>query len=122
MTFKLDENLGTKTKRLFLAAGHDVQTVRDQGLSGCSDERLYELCCAEKRCLVTLDMDFADVVRFPPAESKGIVIIRLPKNPNFTLLQQLIQQFLQALTQMSVGNRLWVIEAGRIRIHQSETE
>lgn len=27
MKFKLDENLGTRTQRLFIAAGHDVQTV-----------------------------------------------------------------------------------------------
>jgi len=119
--FKLDENFGTRTQRLFHAAGHEVQTVREEGLQGCSDQHLYEVCCAEQRCLVTLDLDFANVMRFPPAETNGIVAVRVPRNPSLALLEQLIRQFLQAFTQMSVEKRLWIVEVGRIRIHQSET-
>ena len=121
MKFKLDENFGTRTQRLFHAAGHEVQTVREEGLQGCSDQHLYEVCCAEQRCLVTLDLDFANVMRFPPAETNGIAVVRVPRNPSLALLEQLIRQFLQAFTQMSVEKRLWIVEVGRIRIHQSET-
>ena len=120
MKFKLDENFGTRTREIFRAAGHNAQTVRDEGLQGCSDQYLYEVCCTEKRCLVTLDLDFADVMRFPPTEANGIVVIRIPRNPSLTLLERLVRQFLQALTQMSIENRLWIVEVGRIRIHQSE--
>ena len=121
MKFKIDENFGTRTQRLFHAAGHEVQTVREEGLQGCSNQHLYEECCAEQRCLVTLDLDFANVMRFPPAETNGIVVVRVPRNPSLALLEQLIRQFLQAFTQMSVEKRLWIVEVGRIRIHQSET-
>lgn len=122
MKFKLDENFGTRTQQLFRAVGHDVLTVRDQGLHSCPDKHLYEVCCDEHRCLVTLDLDFADVTRFPPEKSDGIVVIRVPKNPSISLLERLISQFLQSLSNMSVVNRLWIVEVGRIRIHQSETE
>jgi predicted nuclease of predicted toxin-antitoxin system len=122
MKFKLDENFGTRTQRVFQSAGHDVQTVRDQTLQGCSDQHLYKVCCSERRCLVTLDLDFADVIRFPPAKGHGIVVIRIPRNPSLGLLEQLVRQFLQALTQMSVGKRLWIVEVGRIRVRQSETD
>ena len=37
MKFKLDENFGTRTQRIIRAAGHDVQTVRDEGLKGCKE-------------------------------------------------------------------------------------
>lgn len=120
MKFKLDENFGTRTQQLFRAAGHDVLTVHDQGLHSCPDEHLYKVCCGEHRCLVTLDLDFADVTRFPPEKSDGIVVIRVPKNPSILLLEKLISQFLQSLSNMSVENRLWIVEVGRIRIHQSE--
>lgn len=83
---------------------------------------LYEICCKEKRCLVTLDLDFADVTRFPPSSSSGIVVIRTPGNPSFALLEQLVRQFLQALTQMPVEKKLWIVEVGRIRVHQLESE
>ena len=120
MKFKLDENFGTRTQQIFRAAGHDVQTVRDEELQGSSDQYLYEVCCTEQRCLVTLDLDFADIIRFPPNQTGGIVVIRVPRNPSLSLLERLIQQFLQMLTQMSVEKQLWIVEVGRIRVHQSE--
>ena len=122
MKFKLDENFGTRTQQLFHAAGHEVETIRSQELQGCSDFHLFEICCTEQRCLVTLDLDFSDVTRFPPAKSAGIVVIRIPKNPSMTLLEQLIHQFLKSLTKMSLEKNLWIVEIGRIRVHQSEKE
>ena len=73
MKFKLDENFGIRTQRLFLAAGHDASTVEGQELCGCPDRRLFEICGAEGRCIVTLDIDFGDGTRFPPDRSAGIV-------------------------------------------------
>lgn len=120
MKFKLDENFGTRTQQLFRASGHDVLTVRDQQLQGCTDQRLYEICRTEQRCLITFDLDFSDVLRFPPQQGHGIVVIRVPHNPSLSLLEQLIRQFLKSLETMSVENKLWIVEAGRIRIHQAE--
>ena len=122
MKFKLDENFGSRTQEIFLAAGHDIQTVRSQKLQGCLDQNLYEVCCKEQRCLVTLDLDFADVTRFPSNATSGIVVIRAPRNPSIVLLEQLVRQFLQALAQIPVEKKLWIVEVGRIRIHQSEAE
>lgn len=122
MKFKLDENFGTRTQKLFQKKGYDVQTVLSEGIQGCSDQNLYEVCCREKRCLVTLDLDFADVIRFPPSGTNGIVIIRVPQNPSLPLLEQLIRQFLQHLTSVSVSKSLWIVESGRIRIHESEID
>ncbi len=120
MKFKLDENFGSRTQELFRAVGHSVDTVRDEALQGCSDRQLFESCRREARCLVTMDLDFADVVRFPPAESGGLVVVRPPRNLTLSTLEGLIQQFLSALTQISLEGQLWIVEPGRIRIHQGE--
>ena len=85
MKFKLDENFGTRTQRIFRAAGHDVQTVQDEGLQGSSDQHLYDVCSFEQRCLVTLDLDFADTIRFQPVQGAGIAVIRLARNPSLPL-------------------------------------
>lgn len=122
MKFKLDENFGIRTQQLFHVAGHDVETVRSQELQGISDNHLFEICCTEHRCLVTLNLDFSDVTRFPPTKAAGIVVIRVPRNPSLSLLEQLIRQFFRSLTQMSVEKKLWIVEVGRIRVHQSERE
>ena len=122
MKFKLDEKFGTRIHWIFRSEGYDVTTVNDQGLQGCSDQNLYEVCCTEKRCLVTLDLDFTDVICFSPSKSSGIIVIRVPRNPSLDLLEKLILQCLQALTRMEVAKKLWIVEVGRMRIHQSESE
>lgn len=120
MKFKLDENLGTRTQRAFRAAGYDVQTVREEHLQGCSDQQLFETCCAEERCLVTLDLDFANVLRFPPQQSSGIVVIRVPRNPTPELLERMIERFLQAAARIPLQRHLWIVEMERIRIYLPE--
>ena len=122
MKFKLDENFGTRTQEIFQSYGHNVQTVRSQGMQGCTDKNLYDICSAEKRCLVTLDLDFSDVTRFPPSQAEGIAVIRVPRNPSLTLLEQLVKQFLKALNTIPIAKNLWIVETGRIRIHQLDAE
>jgi predicted nuclease of predicted toxin-antitoxin system len=91
-------------------------------LQGCSDQRLYEICRDGQRCLITLDLDFSDVTHFPPAATGGIVIIRIPGNPSLALLGQLVVQFLNALSRFPIEGKLWIVEVGRIRMHESEGE
>lgn len=122
MKFKLDENFGMRTYKLFLDYGHDVETVLTQKLQGCNDHYLYNICCAEQRCLVTFDLDFADVTRFPPSEAHGIAVIRVPQNPSLFLLEQLITNFLQTLVSLPIIKKLWIVEIGRIRIHESDPD
>jgi predicted nuclease of predicted toxin-antitoxin system len=120
MKFKLDENFGRRTLHLFLSAGHDAVTILDEQIQGCTDRRLFEVCCSEKRCLVTMDLDFSDVTRFSPGQSPGIAVIRIPRNPTLPLLEQSIHLFLKMLAEMPIENNLWIVETSRIRIHQSE--
>lgn len=82
MKIKLDENLGSVriVTRLRLA-GHDVATVRSQGLTSVPDVRLIDICRQEGRCLVTSDRGFGNRVRFNPAAYPGIVLMRLPPEP-----------------------------------------
>lgn len=120
MRFELDENLGGRTVSLFVAGNHDVETVRSENIAGCSDQELYQRCVEEHRCLITLDLDFCDVVRFPPGVASGITIIRVPHNPTLPLLERLVVSFLAELQNQPIGRRLWIVEPGRIRVHEPE--
>ncbi|WP_295443347.1 DUF5615 family PIN-like protein [uncultured Thiodictyon sp.] len=60
MKIKLDENLGQRGAEIFRTAGHDVETVASERLSGATDRELIGICRREDRCLVTLDLDFSN--------------------------------------------------------------
>lgn len=92
MKFKLDENFGTRTKRVFQEAGHDITTVFEEGLRGVPDQSLFNLCRVEGRCLVSLDLDFSNILRFPPEETEGMVIMRLPQNPSLGFMEKMVNE------------------------------
>ncbi len=71
MKFKIDENLSESTKRLILERSFDCHSVHDEGISGGPDTTLLDLCRQENRHLLTLDLDFTDIVRYPPKEHES---------------------------------------------------
>jgi len=44
MKFKIDENLGKSAAKFLIAAGHDVDTVFDENLSGAPDDKIFTAC------------------------------------------------------------------------------
>jgi len=114
MRFKLDENLDVRLASLFEDARHEAKTVLDEGLSGRSDEAIYAVCLAERRILITLDLDFSNPIRFPPAATEGIVILR-PSRPVIHTARTLLQEILPELTSPAVRGKLWIVEPGRLR-------
>lgn len=46
-----------------------MHTVIDEGLSGANDVDVLAAAVAEDRALITLDLDFANPMRFPPHET-----------------------------------------------------
>lgn len=63
---KLDENLPDAAAPNMRELGHDVELARDEGLAGAEDDEVLANAAADDRVFVTLDMDFADVVRHDP--------------------------------------------------------
>jgi predicted nuclease of predicted toxin-antitoxin system len=90
MRFKFDENLESHLAVPLSAAGHDVSTVLAERLSGRPDETIYAVCQAERRILVTLDLDFSNPLRFPVAGTPGIFVLR-PSRPVLRLVARLIE-------------------------------
>jgi predicted nuclease of predicted toxin-antitoxin system len=115
MRFKVDENLPIEVAEMLQRAGHDAASVLEQHLGGSDDAQLAALCQLESRILVTLDMDFADIRNYPPAEFPGLIVLRLRQQDKPHVLD-VIARLAQVLDQEPIEGCLWIVEENRIRI------
>lgn len=77
MRIKLDENLPESLANLQTALGHSVDTVRGEGLAGRPDPAVWQAAQADRRFLITQDLDFTDLRRFSPGTHHGLLLVRL---------------------------------------------
>ena len=115
--FKTDENLPMEVAELLRQAGHDVLSVLDQSLGGEPDSKIAEVCRAEGRALVTLDLDFADIRTYPPAASLGLIVLR-PATQTITNLTRLMSQVIELLATEPLEGRLWIVDESQVRIRE----
>ena len=62
---------------------------------------------------------FGIVVRFPPHKTAGIAVLRLPKGASLSLLESFVSGLLNMLDAEPITGRLWIVEAGRVRVHEN---
>ena len=77
MNIKVDENLPSRLVSRLAPLGHNVHTIRDEGLLGAPDFLIWEAAKRERRFLITQDLDFSDARRFAPGTHSGILLVRL---------------------------------------------
>ena len=103
MRLKLDENLGKRGRALLLSAGHEVVTVFEQRLAGAPDRLVLNVCRDEGRALVTLDLEYADPLRFPAGTHGGIAVLHLPRRPTPSDLTAALETLAGALSTRSLA-------------------
>lgn len=117
MRFKVDENLPVETAEALRQAGYDAVTVLEQKYGGSADAQLANLCQHEGRMLVTLDIDFADIRAYPPAEFPGLVVLRLRQQDKPHVLD-VLAHLIPLLGQEPLERYLWIVEENRVRIRE----
>jgi predicted nuclease of predicted toxin-antitoxin system len=115
LKFKVDENMPSEAAALLVAAGHDALTVRDQQLGGHPDADVADVCRQEDRILVTLDLDFADIRAYAPADHPGIIVLRLSRMDKYRILAT-VRRLLPTLDQEQPAGTLWIVDETTVRI------
>ena len=117
MRFKIDENLPPDVGELLRREGHEALSVYDQGLRSHTDPEVIAVCQAEKLALISLDLDFSNILLFPPEQFVGIIVIRVHR-PGRTAVTEMVRKLLPHLATRPLTGRLWVVDERRIRIRQ----
>lgn len=114
----VDEALPRSLARHLRDARRDADDVRDLGLRGQPDERVFREAQDRDAILITRDLGFTNVLRFPPTTHKGLIIVRLP---NTVSTARLIEQVLEGLRDApldTLARSVLIIEPGRTRLRR----
>ena len=88
MKILTDENISNKLIYLLREEGHDVLAAIEE-FRTISDNNLINIAKRERRILLTLDKDFANIITYPPKDYCGIIRIRIHPPFNFQYMANL---------------------------------
>jgi predicted nuclease of predicted toxin-antitoxin system len=74
---KLDENLPRSARDVLVEAGHEVDTVAEEGLTGAADPHVVQAAADAGRLLISLDRGLGDIRQYPPGSHAGVLVLRL---------------------------------------------
>lgn len=116
--YLVDEDLPRSLARRLRDAGFDAVDVRDVGLRGSSDEGVLKRAVQESRAVLTADVGFGNILRFPLGDHAGIILVRLPEELTAPDLVSSILAALSLLDEESVVGSVVTINPNRIRIRR----
>ncbi len=112
-----DECVYQPTTDFLCSLGYDVVTVQDLGLSGADDAVVINEAVALGRALLTRDMDFSNILLYPPAQYLGIVVLKMTPATMHIVHRVLKQALVQ--TEDLVG-ALLVVDRNKFRVRRLE--
>jgi len=116
--FVIDEDISRSTGVALVDEGHAVKDVRDHGYRGAGDEEIYKFAQKEKAILLTGDLGFGNILRFPLGQHFGIVVARYPTEMRPKEINREIAASLRDLKDKDFKGNLIILEPGRIRIRR----
>lgn len=121
MRIKLDENLPGRAGPVLASAGHDIDSVEDEGLAGADDPTESAAATADRRLVITLDRGFGDIQRCPPGAHAGILVLRVDDQFAASVVDTLTQ--LVASTDLADLSRcVAVYRNGELRIRRPSAD
>jgi predicted nuclease of predicted toxin-antitoxin system len=98
-------------------AGHEVLVLRDHLPTASPDEVVLSEAARLGTVLVSLDGDFADIVRYPPGDFDGIIGLQVKNRPSVIphIVSRLLE-FLESRPESDLKGRLILVEPDRIRV------
>lgn len=115
MRFKIDQNLPDSVAVRLREAGHDSATIHEERMVGQVGLRVAAVCQAERRALVTLDLDFSDIRSYPPQDYFGIIVLR-PRTQGRAAVLSPVAQVIPLIEEEQLVGRLWIVQVGGVRV------
>ena len=117
--FVVDEDMPRSTGPALREEGYEVKDIRDHGFRGAADEDIYRFAQQEEAVLLTGDLGFSNILRFPLGQHFGIVVARFPNEMTPVQMNRRIVSGLRDLGESDFRGNLVILEPGRIRMRRA---
>src|SRR6267378_2206490 len=115
MKLLADECVYNDTTQLLRSWDYDVLTAQEADLAGKSDENVLAYAVRHQRILITIDMDFSNLRRFPPRSYIGIIVSKI--RPRIAeKIHAVLQQVLREVDEQRLSKSLVIIDQSKYRV------
>lgn len=118
MSILLDHNVPAKFVRLLTAWGYEASRLTEHVDADTDDVDVITLAQTLDAVLLTIDLDFANILEYPPANYAGILVMRYQAAAESAVIATL-RQALNDLYRDELRGMLVIIEPIRYRIRKS---
>ncbi len=116
LSFLIDENPPRILVQVLRRKGYKARHILDLLPQGSSDVKIYALAQQSQSIVVSRDVEFGNVLLYPPGTHSGIIVVRFPSTvPIETLLSE-IPAAIGSLQESELQGNLLILEPGRTRI------
>jgi predicted nuclease of predicted toxin-antitoxin system len=117
MRFLVDACVDVGVNRWLQERGHDSIHLRDEQLQRLPDEDIFAKADAEKRVIVTIDLDFNEILSFSGGKVVSTITFRV-RNTRAVFLIRRLQSVLPHVISFLESGAIVIIEDARYRVRQ----
>lgn len=118
MRILADENIQDVTVQFLRGRGWDIVAAADEGLSGLSDERIFEHAQAHQRIVLTYNAHFSDLRELAADRHVGVIRLRF-SNQRAAVVHPLLESALEKLKGQDLRDALVTLSDDRIRVRKT---
>ena len=89
MKFLADMGISKKCVIWLRSKGYDVIHLSEQGLQRMTDKDIYQKATLEERIILTIDLDFSNIVAFSKGKLPSVIIFRLSNESGENVINHL---------------------------------
>lgn len=120
MKFLLDQCVYKSTLDLLRTLNLDLLTLKDLNATTAPDEKVLRFAEKTGRILLTNDLDFGQLVFYPPKNHNGVVILRIDP-ANEAKIHQVLKMFIKEFTgkEAQLKDAVVVVDRNKFRIRHA---
>jgi predicted nuclease of predicted toxin-antitoxin system len=116
MRFLADMGISMRTVAWLRQIGHDVIHLREQGWHRMADDAILEKACADRRAVLTMDLDFGYLLAVSGGKLPSVILFRLSDESSGVVNERLSEVLAQCQGALDAGAIVSVSDASiRVR-------